>query len=73
MAHLKVSISVWFFIGVLLAIYGVLILASGIYQAAHPSDTTVVLSELHIAIWWGALLLVIGGIYTYMFYPGRRV
>jgi hypothetical protein len=63
-------IPVWFFVGVILLIYGALILATGIYEFSHP--TTTVLANLHPAIWWGALLLVIGGIYVYLFMPRRQ-
>jgi hypothetical protein len=62
-------VPVWFFVGVILLIYGVLIFASGIYELSRPSST--VLANLHPAIWWGALLAVIGGIYTYTFWPRR--
>jgi len=62
-------IPVWFFVGVLLLIYGVLILASGIYHWSHPAD--VVLSNLHAHVWWGALLVVLGVVYCALFRPGR--
>jgi hypothetical protein len=62
-------IPVWFFIGVLLLIYGVLILASGIYELSNPPET--VLGNLHPAIWWGALLIIIGGVYVYYFMPRK--
>ena len=45
-------VPVWFFVGVILLIYGVLILATGIYEFSHPPAT--VLANLHPAIWWGA-------------------
>lgn len=60
-------IPVWFFVGVLLFIYGLLILVSGLTEWSHPPDT--VLSNLHAAVWWGALLVVLGGIYCLMFRP----
>jgi hypothetical protein len=60
-------IPVWFFVGLLLLIYGVLIFVSGLTEWSHPPDT--VLSNLHAAIWWGALLIVLGGIYCLMFRP----
>jgi hypothetical protein len=64
-------ISIWFFIGILLTIYGVLILGSGIYSLIHPPppDQRVVLAYLHAPIWWGALLLALGGFYTIHFRP----
>jgi hypothetical protein len=62
-------IPVWFFVGVILLMYGVLILGAGIYQLAHPPAT--VLAELHPAIWWGALLTVIGAVYVYLYLPRK--
>lgn len=64
-------ISIWFFVGVLLIIYGVLVLGAGIYGLYYPPDREVVLARLHAGIWWGALLLILGGIYSYSFFPGR--
>ncbi|MBI1941009.1 MAG: hypothetical protein HYS33_05830 [Acidobacteria bacterium] len=62
-------IPVWFFIGVLLLIYGVLILATGIYEFSEPPTT--VLGNLRPAIWWGALLVIIGGVYVYFYMPRK--
>ncbi len=62
-------IPVWFFVGVILLIYGVIILGTGIYEFSSPPAT--VLSNTHPAIWWGALLVVIGGIYTYIHFPNK--
>jgi len=63
-------IPVWFFVGVILLIYGVLILATGLYEFSHPSST--VLANLHPAVWWGALLTILGGIYVYLHLPRKR-
>jgi hypothetical protein len=59
-------ISIWFFVGLLLTVYGALILFSGLRDPG-----TTVLAELHAGIWWGGLLLVLGGVYLYMFSPRR--
>jgi hypothetical protein len=66
------QVPIWFFIGVLLAIYGVLILGSGIYGLFYPPRREVALSYLHADIWWGALLLVIGLLYVVKFNPLRE-
>jgi len=63
-------IPVWFFVGFLLLVYGVLILASGISEWAHPPDT--VLSNLHAPVWWGALLIVLGSLFCFLFRPGKQ-
>ena len=62
-------IPVWFFVGVILLIYGVIILGTGIYEFSSPPPT--VLANTHPAVWWGALLTVIGGIYVYAYMPKR--
>jgi hypothetical protein len=63
------GIPIWFFIGALLAVYGVLILGAGIYGLFHPPR--VALANLHAGIWWGALLVVIGLGYVRAFRPRR--
>jgi formate hydrogenlyase subunit 3/multisubunit Na+/H+ antiporter MnhD subunit len=64
-------ISVWFFIGALLAVYGVLILASGVYGLFMPLHQSVAMSQLHIGIWWGAGMLLLGTGYVIRFRPKR--
>ncbi len=65
-------ISIWFFIGVLLTAYGLIITATGIYELASPPANLPVLSNLHASIWWGAVLLIIGLAYFIRFYPRKR-
>jgi low temperature requirement protein LtrA len=65
----KGLISIWFFIGVLLLAYGIVILAAGIYNVYVPPEHTVVLQNLHAAVWWGVFLTLIGAFYTYRFFP----
>lgn len=65
-------ISIWFFIGVSLAMNGALILAAGIYQLMNPPlQPEVVLFSLHANVWWGALLLVVGLAYCSRYWPSR--
>jgi hypothetical protein len=66
----KGSISIWFFIGALLLIYGVLILGAGIYGLSHTPQVR--LANLHAGVWWGVLLVILGIVYTYAFFPGRK-
>ena len=65
----KHFISIWFFIGLLLTVYGVLICGTGIYELFYPPQQTVQLAQYHASIWWGALLLLLGIIYTVKFRP----
>jgi hypothetical protein len=69
--HRPGILTIWFFIGILLLTYGILILGSGIYELSNPPEHPVVLAELHAGIWWGALLTILGLIYTLKFKPGR--
>jgi hypothetical protein len=64
--------SIWFFIGLILTIYGVLILGASLHDLVVPPEHNVVLANLHAGIWWGALLIVLGVIYTLVFAPWRR-
>lgn len=68
----KHFISIWFFIGSLLLVYGILILGASIFNVYNPPEHQVVLAELHAGIWMGALLIIIGCVYCYLFYPGRK-
>jgi hypothetical protein len=65
-------ISIWFFIGVLLTIYGVLIFGYGIYELATHQLANVVLNTLHAPVWWGGLMTAVGLFYGIRFRPGRN-
>ncbi len=66
-------ISIWFFIGISLAVNGALILAAGLYQLVNPPvNSEVVLYNLHANVWWGAALLLFGLIYCFKFAPKRQ-
>ena len=65
----KAALSIWFFVGALCLMYGLVLLPLGIYQFHHPPD--VVLPALHATFWWGLLLTVFGGFYAVRFRPGR--
>lgn len=67
------GISIWFFIGTLLLIYGVIITAANIYEYIAPSmERVVVLKEINFGIWWGLVLFVIGLIYFIAFRPWKK-
>ena len=60
-------IPVWFFVGVLLLVYGVLIFISGLAEWSHLPNT--VLAEKHAPVWWGGLMIVLGILYCGKFRP----
>jgi len=76
--HRAGMLSIWFFIGVLLLMYGFVILGAGIYELANPETAAVASSlrwtgveYLHPSIWWGALLIAMGSIYSIRFRPRK--
>lgn len=66
------ALSIWFFIGVLLTAYGLLITGTGLYELVSPPKSPVVLANLHAPIWWGAVLLIIGLFYLIRFLPRKH-
>ena len=64
-------LSIWFFIGILLLAYGILILGAGLYELVSPPEHPVVLANLHAGVWWGVLLLILGLVYSVRFRPGK--
>jgi hypothetical protein len=64
------GIPIWFFIGVLLTIYGAMILGYGIYEwSTGIYAPGVQLTSLHTPVWWGALLGILGLFYVIKFRP----
>jgi hypothetical protein len=70
---MRESFSIWFFAGVLLLAYGVVILSTGLWELSHPLVNPPVLNNLHAPIWWGAMLTVIGLGYVLGFRPRKSV
>jgi hypothetical protein len=65
-------ISIWFFIGVLLGVYGAMIMGYGLFELATGHMANVVLANLHAPVWWGGLMLLLGLFYGLRFRPGRN-
>ncbi len=63
------NIQVWFYIGAVLGLYGIMLTSAGVYQWIHPPAT--VLAGYHATFWAGATLLTVGGIYTLTYWPRR--
>jgi hypothetical protein len=66
------QIPIWFFIGLLLLIYGILILGTGIYKTVCPPEKPVALAYLHADLWWSILLIIVGLIYVIKFRPSKE-
>jgi hypothetical protein len=64
-------IPIWFFIGALVLVFGILIECAGLYGLAYPPEPPVVLAGLHAELWWGGLMILLGTIYTARFFPKK--
>jgi membrane protein implicated in regulation of membrane protease activity len=68
--HHHQMLSVWFFIGLLLLTYGVIVLSVSLLEYSHPAP--VVLANEHLNVWAGVLLTLFGVFYTVRFRPRRK-
>ena len=64
----RTQTSIWFFVGSLLLISGVVATAFGLVNR-DANGHTVVLTELHSDILWGLFLLALGAYSCFRFYP----
>ncbi len=51
---------IWYFVGLMLTAMGAVILVSGLIDYSGGKTANTVLSELHPALWWGAVMIVAG-------------
>lgn len=67
------SLSIWFFVGVMMLLYGLVLLPYGTYAwlANHEAPTT--LHQLHPTFWWGLLIFLFGLFYTLKYRPAASV
>jgi len=66
----KRMIPVWFFAGILLTIYGLVVFISGIYWFVRPIN--IVAGYLHAGIWWGILMIIFGLFFIIKNVPKKR-
>ena len=82
--HHEHQVPIWFFVGMMLFVYGLLITGAGIYALGNPTEVQKHLQEhlpkigpaatwffLHPDIWWGAIMAVVGLLYCLRFNPLR--
>jgi hypothetical protein len=62
-------LSIWFFVGGLMLIYGVVLTPYGAWAWLTHSEAPTVLNNLHPTFWWGLLMTVFGLFYTIKFRP----
>jgi hypothetical protein len=64
--------SIWFIIGLLILVYGILIFCAGVADMISPPAQPLVLAQLQMGVWWGALMVVLGSLYAFLFRPGAH-
>jgi hypothetical protein len=62
--------TIWFLCGMILLVFGVTIVGSGIYNVRNPPG--VYGAHLHLDIWWGACLTIAGAVFLWRQWPGRQ-
>jgi hypothetical protein len=52
-------LSIWYFVGVLLTLLGVIITGMGVYYIINP-ETATAMAHLNPSLWWGLVMLFSG-------------
>ena len=67
------KLSIWFFVGFLLTIYGIIISIVELidFFAPKEKEADVVLESLHAGLWWGGFLLILGLIFLIRHWPKK--
>jgi hypothetical protein len=61
-------LSIWFFVGLILTAYGVLVVGAGLVYG--QGDT--VLAATRPGLWWGAIMTLAGAVFVALGRPRRR-
>lgn len=64
-------LDIWFFVGIILITYGVILSLIGIYYIFNPY-TNVILGNLNPNLWWGGIMIVSGIILQLISYHIRK-
>ncbi len=64
-------LDIWFFVGIMLIAYGVILSLIGIYYIFNPY-TDVILGNLNPNLWWGGIMIVSGIILQLISYHSRK-
>jgi hypothetical protein len=70
------ELSIWFFCGILMLAYGVVLIVTGILEFHNPPPNEILLpwlQPLHPTLWWGVVMSIFGGIYTSKYWPKGKL
>ena len=66
-------LSIWFFVGVVLTLYGIIILIANIPTLFSPiTNPRLVLGGVQAGVWWSILLLLLGILFLILHWPGKH-
>lgn len=54
---------IWYFVGLILAAMGGIILLAGLYLMFNPPENPTVLAETHPNLWWGSIMVIAGAVF----------
>jgi hypothetical protein len=57
--------TIWYLVGIVIIVMGGLVLLAGFIDVLSPSPPETVLADLHPGIWWGIIMVVIGGAFLF--------
>jgi hypothetical protein len=57
---------IWYFVGWMLFLIGLMVVASGVVNLISPPQQKTVLYHLHTNLWWGAVITLFGLIMLYL-------
>lgn len=66
----RMRFSIWSYVGGILLLYGLLLIAGGLYQLWHPPAT--VLARYHTTLWAGVVLTIAGVAFAWRTIGGSR-
>ncbi len=54
---------IWFFVGVLLLVNGVFVLFADVFFVFNAPDHVTMFAHLRPGLWWGVLMIAVGGVF----------
>ena len=57
----------WFYVALIFLLVGGVIFLTGIYYLLFPGRSVAVLAGIHPNIWWGGMILLVGGLFLLLY------
>ncbi len=64
-------LDIWFFVGIILTTFGVILFLAGIYYIFNP-NTELIFGHLNPNLWWGVIMIFSGIIFQLISYFKRK-